>query len=110
MTLYFQFQFIKLSCPLDVGNGIRNSIKNRKNNSAMKKKCYDNPELRKQYEKRKYKKNSELKKKYQRKKEAFDKVENFNPRIRQWPYYICTAFHRCLYQVSVRIFQENSLF
>lgn len=51
MTCYFHVHFIKVNCTVDVRNGVKNSIKNRKNNSAMKKKCHDNPKLQKQYEK-----------------------------------------------------------
>ena len=67
MTLYFQLQFIRVSCTVDTRNKIRNSIKNREINSAIKRKNY-NPERQKQYEKMKYKRKPSLKKEYQRKK------------------------------------------
>ena len=63
MALYFQTQFIRVSCTLYARKRIRNPIKNRKINSAKKMKCHDNPEPGKEYKKNKYKKTPELKKK-----------------------------------------------
>ena len=57
MTLYFQTQFNRVSCTLHARKRIRNPIKNRKRNSAMKMKYHDNPEPGKEYKKNKYKKN-----------------------------------------------------
>ena len=36
-----------------------------------------------------------------------NKVEKFCQQIRQGPYFICTACHRCLYKGSVRLFEHE---
>ena len=50
-TLYFQIELVRLCCALHARNAIRNSIKNRRENSAVKSKYYDNPEPEKKYKK-----------------------------------------------------------
>ena len=83
ITVYFQIQFIRVSCILNARNKITNSIRNRRKNSAMKIKYHDNPESQKEYEKRKFKENPELRNECQRKKNQgknffFNKVEKFH--------------------------------
>ena len=56
MTLYFQTQFNRVICTLHARKIIRNSIKNKKTNSAMKMKYHDNPEPGIEYKKRNIKK------------------------------------------------------
>lgn len=51
MTLYFQIEFVRLCCTLYARNVIKNSIKNRRENSAVKRKYYDNPEPQKKHKK-----------------------------------------------------------
>lgn len=87
ITLYFQIQSISVTFSLYARNKIRNSIRNRRKNSTMKRKYHDNPKPQKKYKKRKYKENPELKKEYQRKKNqarqnVFNKVEKFHQQIR----------------------------
>ena len=69
------------------------SVKNRRKNSAMKRKYHDNPEPQEEYNKRKYnKENSESTKisgkKTQGKQDVFNKVERFHQQMRRGPYYI----------------------
>ena len=56
MTLYFQTQFNRVICTLHARKIIRNSIKNKKTNSAMKMKYHDNPEPGIEYKNRNIKK------------------------------------------------------
>lgn len=67
MILYYQTQFIKVSCTTDQEIAL-GTFKTRGTNSAeMNRKYHDNPESQKQYEKREYKRNSELKNREKRK-------------------------------------------
>ena len=61
MALFFQIQFIRVIFTLHARNKIKASIKNRRKNSAVKRKHHDNPEPQKEYKKKIYKENPELK-------------------------------------------------
>ena len=44
---------------------------------------------------------------YEKNKKYSKKLEKFCQQIRQGPYFICTACHRCLYNRSVRLFEHE---
>ena len=52
MALFFQIQFIRVIFTLHARNKIKASIKNRRKNSAVKRKHHDNTEPQKEYKKR----------------------------------------------------------
>ena len=65
----------------------------------QKRRYQENPVVHKEYRKKKYKK-------YQENKKNCDKVMYFL-QVKQGPYYICTVYHRSLYQRSVRLFKQE---